>query len=147
MGQRIVKLASRPARRRIPLYRFSLFVVRTVRPIVHIPSSRSCPLHVSRLNLISLLLLGLEQHEVTIHMGVQVNKFFLDKKVLYHFPTAIAAIEEHGINSMLVQRPSEGCRIRLTSYVHAIVRKFALENANKLKANVPCYSPMPYTKK
>ena len=44
-------------------------------------------------------------------MGVQVNKFFLDK-VLYHFPTAIAAIEEHGISSMLVQRPSEGCRIR-----------------------------------
>ena len=36
LGQRIVKLASRPARRRIPLYRFSLFVVRTVRPIVHI---------------------------------------------------------------------------------------------------------------
>ena len=43
--------------------------------------------------------------------------------------------------SFLLKRPP-----RLTSYVHAMVTKFALENANKLKANVPCYSPMPYSK-
>ena len=47
-----------------------------------------------------------------------------------------------GYIAFLLKRPP-----RLTSYVHAMVRKFALENANKLKANVPCYSPMPYTKK
>ena len=35
-----------------------------------------------------------------------------------------------GYIAFLLKRPP-----RLTSYVHAMVRKFALENANKLKAN------------